>query len=163
MIEGYFNIKRDNELIAGGGFWCNACLVGKPASELSPDPRYCQFCYEFLLDEAKLLTGKPAWVPRQKPEPKKGDKEKVKVAGVGLLNMSILKSEKTSMDIIQPVTPKGTRGKRGPKQRALPVEMIRQWADDGMGSNSIATRLKTEKNILVSYKTIQRLLQRVLV
>ena len=61
-----FDIKRDKAIIEAGGFWCSACLSGKPANEQSPDPRYCQGCFKFLLDEAALLSpnrGKPAWVP----------------------------------------------------------------------------------------------------
>ena len=51
-----------------GSFFCEACLIGKPTSEASPDPRYCQDCYDFLTEEAKLLSGtrRPKWVP--KPE-----------------------------------------------------------------------------------------------
>ena len=34
---------------------------------MSPDSRYCPECYEFLTNEAELITGwnKPLWVPRQ--------------------------------------------------------------------------------------------------
>ena len=47
-------------------FFCHACLLDKPATEASPDPRYCQGCYDFLLQEAELLSpGKhPKWVPK---------------------------------------------------------------------------------------------------
>ncbi len=41
-------IKQDNEIIAAGGFWCHACLVGKPVGKQSLDPRYCQGCYESI-------------------------------------------------------------------------------------------------------------------
>ena len=67
MTEGYFSIKRDNELIAAGThFWCQACVVARPLVEQSPDPRYCLSCYEVLKTEAGLLAGrkKPTWVPR---------------------------------------------------------------------------------------------------
>jgi len=66
MEEGYFSIKRDLEIVRDGGFMCFACSVGKEASEQSPDKRYCQGCYAFLLAEAALLSpnrGKPSWVP----------------------------------------------------------------------------------------------------
>ncbi|MBI4286636.1 MAG: hypothetical protein HY670_12175, partial [Chloroflexi bacterium] len=38
---------------------------GKPACERSPDKRYCQGCYDFLLAEAELDTGRgrPGWAP----------------------------------------------------------------------------------------------------
>ena len=62
----YFDIKHDGAIINTGGFWCEACLIGKPGSDTrSPDPRYCQDCYGFLLKEAKMLsTAHPAWIPR---------------------------------------------------------------------------------------------------
>ena len=66
MEEGYFSIKRDMETVRAGGFFCQGCLVGKPLDDQSSDPRYCLSCYEFLLDEAVLLSpnrGKPSWVP----------------------------------------------------------------------------------------------------
>lgn len=48
----YFDAKRDSSIINAGGFFCSGCLVGKPQSEASPDPRYCQVCYQFLLKDA---------------------------------------------------------------------------------------------------------------
>lgn len=36
-------------------FFCNACLEDKNRKELSPDLRYCQWCYDFLLKEAETL------------------------------------------------------------------------------------------------------------
>ena len=49
--NGYFNIERDLEIEKVGGFFCQACVVSKPASELSADPRYCLGCYEVLNHE----------------------------------------------------------------------------------------------------------------
>ncbi len=55
MTENYFDIKRDNELIAAGThFWCDACVVAQPLVEQSSDPRYCQSCYEVLKVEAEM-------------------------------------------------------------------------------------------------------------
>ena len=60
----YFDSKRDNELITAGGFFCQACLVGKPSGEQSADSRYCQGCFDVLSKEAKILgRGKKDWVP----------------------------------------------------------------------------------------------------
>ena len=44
------------------------------------------------------------------------------------------------------------------KKRLLPDDKIRQLHKDGMGAKAIATKLKREKGIIVSYKTIQRVL-----
>ena len=59
MNNGYFNIKRDLAIENDGGFFCEACLIGKPEAEHSPDLRYCQGCYDLLKEEAKLITGRP--------------------------------------------------------------------------------------------------------
>lgn len=66
MRESYFSIKHDLEIERAGGFFCDACAVVKPAGELSPDPRYCQGCYEFLLKEVELLPAskRPKWIPK---------------------------------------------------------------------------------------------------
>jgi hypothetical protein len=47
-------------------FFCKACLVDKPLTEQSRDPRYCLDCFGFLVEEAARLANgsRPAWVPR---------------------------------------------------------------------------------------------------
>lgn len=62
----YFSIRRDSETVTIGGFVCQGCLVGKPISEQSPDSRYCEDCYKFLLNEAKFILGskRPKWLPK---------------------------------------------------------------------------------------------------
>ena len=62
------------------------------------------------------------------------------------------------MDIIEAPVAKVTREKRGPKHKALPHELITQWAGEGMGSKAIASKLNSELSIKVSYKTVQRTL-----
>jgi hypothetical protein len=139
------------------GFFCHACLMDKLAPEASPDSRYCQGCYEFLLKEAEMLptTKRPAWIPSKG---KIGHQKSIQVSEDMVLNMSTLNGRKIEVDIIQPSVAKVTRGKRGPKHKALPHELIKQWAGEGMGSKAIATKLRTEQGITVSYKTIQRVL-----
>ena len=163
--NGYFSIKGDFTIIKAGGFFCNACLAGKPVAEQSPDPHYCQRCYHFLIAEAELLSpGKrPAWIPK-KQKPKKAVEQQYQVSQVGYRNMSTLTNKKSEVDIINPPVTSRAIGKRGPKQKNLPVELISQWAGEGMGSKAVATRLRSELDITVSYKTIQRILsgQRVL-
>ena len=55
MKNRYFDIKRDMAIAKAGGFFCQACLVGKPAGEQSPDGRYCQGCYAFLQNGGKAV------------------------------------------------------------------------------------------------------------
>ncbi len=64
--NGYFDSERDKDIIEAGGFFCLACAVGKPADDQSPDPRYCQGCYDFLLKEAEMLPSnkRPKWIPK---------------------------------------------------------------------------------------------------
>jgi len=145
-------------------FFCHACLLDKPAPEASPDPRYCQGCYDFLLKEAKMLPDNkhPKWIPRTQSKKdstgKIGHQKSIQVSGDMVLNMSTVNGKKSEVDIIQPPVGKVTCGKRGPKQKALPQELIKQWADEGMGSKAIASRLKSEFGMKVSYKTVQRAL-----
>ena len=133
----------------------------KPIKEQSFDSRYCLGCCDFLLNEASMLppSKRPAWIP--KPQNDKEPLENLyQVPEVVSGNMSTLENQKTTVDIIEAMTPKRTLRKRGPKQNDLPRELIEQWASDDMGSKAIASRLNRELGIRVSYKTIQRLLSR---
>lgn len=49
-------------------FFCQVCLEDKPPAATSPDPRYCQGCYDYLLVEASMLpaTKRPAWIPKHR-------------------------------------------------------------------------------------------------
>lgn len=174
-ITGYFSIERDQEIANNGGFFCQACLVGKPLDDISPDPRYCLGCYEVLSAEAIMVQGiKRKWVPKA-PSAKIGRKKEVKVEkGVGavLPIMSTIKHEekkppkpkpKEKVDIIPRPAGKVTH-KRGPKHKALPEELITRWASEGMRNKAIAAELR-KRDIVISPKTIQRIKkgQRVLV
>ena len=148
------------------GFFCHACLIDKPASEASPDPRYCQWCYDFLLKETEMLpkNKRPRWIPKPQQTPQEHqnrDKKPYPIPQGVVLNMSTLDSEKSEVDIIQPPTPSRTimriPTKRGRKKLTLPVETILELSKQGLGSKAIATSLR-KQGITVSYKTIQRVL-----
>jgi len=153
LNNGYFDIRCDIAIVNAGGFFCKACLVAKPVA-VSPDPRYCQTCYDFLLREAAMDTRRRGddW------KPKKAHKKAAQVAGDMRGIMSPLESKKIEVDIIHPPGATRVSGKRGPKHRSLPEDLIMQWAGEGMGSKAIAARLKAEYGVKVSYKTIQRVL-----
>ena len=163
-MEVKFSDKPDIGVKEARSFWCHACLNDKSILEQSPDPRYCRGCYEFLLKEAEMLpdSKRPKWIPKAQSKEdstgKIGHQKSIQVSQDIVLNMSTLNDKETEVDIIQPPVRKFTRGKRGPKQKNLPQEIIEQWASDGMGSKAIASRLNNELDIKVSYKTIQRLL-----
>ncbi len=142
-----------------GGF-CHTCFRDFKAK--SADPRYCPECFDLLMDEASMLPPKkrPAWIP------KIGDKKTIPVPQDTVLNMHTINGENIRSVHNSPAAlPVKPSSKRGPKHRDLPEDLIRQWADQGMGSKSIAARLKREQSIEVHYSTIQRILkgQRVLV
>ena len=153
--SGYFSSEHDKAIIDAGGFFCEACSVGKPAGEMSPDPRYCQGCYEFLLKEVELLPAskRPKWIPKAQ---RVGSKS-IPVPQDEVLIMSTVKSKNIEVDIIHPLGATRSIVKRGPKHRELPEDIIRQLAGEGMGAKAIATML-TGEGVEVSYKTIQRLL-----
>ena len=66
--------------------------------------------------------------------------------------MSISNEPSVTMDIFRP------RGRpKHYEKRELPEELIRQLYSEGMGSRAIASTLK-KRAIIVSYKTIQRIL-----
>ena len=158
MNKHYFDSKEDIQIINAGGFFCQACLVGKPAAEQSPDPRYCQGCYEFLLGEAKMLTDRHHhdWIPmtpEKAPEANKIAKQSVVVVGEGSQIMSTLNPTSLEVDKFRP------RGRqKAYKKRLLPNDKIKQLHKEGMGAKAIATQLKRERGMVVSYKTIQRVL-----
>jgi hypothetical protein len=168
--NGYFDIERDIAKEKRGGFFCHACLAGHQKARRSPDPRYCQGCYDFLVKEAEILpkTRRPKWIPKapQKASaPRKPHKKQYQIPQHGGRIVSTLESKKFTVDIIHPATRKVTGRKRGPKHRELPEDLIRQLAAEGMGSKAISAWLRAEHGLTVSYRTIQRILsgQRVLV
>lgn len=156
--EKVFDPTRDKALIkAGTHFYCQGHLGARPLEERSPDPRYCQGCCDFLIQEAETMgghSGKASWIPKIDGTAVRGLSP---IPSDGGGNMSTLATEKSRVDIIVP------RGrvlkKRGPKPKVLPVKMIMRWAaKEEMGSKAIATKLGKERGIKVSYKTVQRIL-----
>ena len=156
----YFSSKRDIDIVNSGGFFCEACLIGKPKHEQSPDYRYCQSCYDVLLKEADCLSNakRPKWIPKPQVDEMTG-KKVIPVPLDVVLNMATVKDKKTEVAIITPVTPIRPSGKRGPKHKALPIKLIAQWASEGMGYKRIATRLKDEHGIEVGFRTVARVVK----
>jgi len=98
-------------------------------------------------------------------KPKRAQKKSAQVAQDMRGDMYTFGGRTIEVDIIPPETHQVTRVKRGPKQKTLPIELIEQWHSQGLGSKAITARLRQDKGIVVSYKTIQRVLssQRILV
>lgn len=169
--EEPFDTARDSALIkAGTHFYCWGHLGARPIEEQSADPRYCQSCYEFLLQEAELLHSRAEWVPKvirgfrpliNKVQDAPQAKHIPSVKGDIILANTSTTPAKRQLIMSTPKTPKPASGKkrRGPRYKVLPVGTIKRWAKtNGMGSKAIATRLGRERGIEVSYKTIQRIL-----
>jgi hypothetical protein len=152
MNNGYFDVERDIKT-ADKGFICQACLVGKPPREQSPDERYCNPCYQFLSEEALLIgnRAKQCWIPRfdvscNRQERQQGASKPVTHIHTPTGILSTSKQQGTTVN-----------KKRGRKKKKLPEQDIRQLSSQGYGSKAISTKLK-RKGVIVSYKTIQRML-----
>lgn len=158
--NGYFDSERDKAIIEAGGFFCQGCLVGKPAVVQSQDPRYCQGCYDFFLKEAEMLseTKRPRWIPKPQ-KPKITRKKQYHVSQDVVLNMATVKDKKTEVATFNPADAIRTLPKRGPKHKVLPVELITQWASEGMGYKRISAKLKVEHGIEVGFRTVARVVK----
>lgn len=153
--ERYFDIKRDNQLIAAGThFWCDGCLYSRPLKSRSVDPRYCMDCFSLLLHEASIIeerNGKTAaWFPVAKSV------TKVEIPNIPHAEiMQPVISQNSTVCIINPLTPETTH--RGPKHKNLPMKLIKKLSGEGMGVKAIAKQLK-EQGVNVHFSTISRAL-----
>ena len=155
-MTGYFDIKRD----MGFPYFCEGCLIGKTEEEMSKrDIRYCVECQPFIEAEYKIRGEKhgryipiPAEMPQDISTPQ-NDAPMRKVAEKEKEKMSTLNPPSLTVDKFRP------RGRpKAYNKRLLPDEKIKQLHKGGMGPKAIATLLKREQGIDVSYKTIQRVL-----
>lgn len=153
MVNIKLDIKRDLAIVASGGFFCRACLSGRSAAEASLDPRYCQGCYDFLVNEAALLTGttRPKWIPRQQ----NGGGNSIPGAGDGY---AIMAHSKAAENQVRHNYIGGQR--RGPKPMALPEQRINELHQqgEGLGAEGISKALKSE-GIDVSPRTVLRVIR----
>lgn len=74
MSDRYFDVHQDFAVIEDGGFLCQACLIGKDKAVISPDPRYCQDCYDVLLEVGETDTRWRHSPSMPKVDPKRGSK-----------------------------------------------------------------------------------------
>jgi len=155
----YYN--EDGTLMCEDGtFMCQACLIDKSLTELSPqDARYCTFCQTVIEEEYRATAERLGRANQYKPNPLQKPTGTAEIAAtpecmyVGAkTKMSTLKKNPLTVDNFRP------RGRQKTyKKRELPVELIEQLHSQDMGSKAIASTLK-KRNIIVSYKTIQRIL-----
>ena len=117
--DGYFSALRDRVAVEAGGCFCHACLTGKPSPEQSPDTRYCQQCFEFLLKEAALLDGrKPSWIPRDRaPDATESTPDNVSQRQKGV----------SKLISISPEGHRILKQKRGRKKKIGTVSRVTNW------------------------------------
>ena len=144
-MSNFFSIDSDKTF----PFFCEACLMGKPTSEQSPDPRYCLSCFDFLLEEVERDTSRHErqWKPYTSSED---------TAHIPNHVRPIMSTPNRKISEVDSFRPRGRPGSY--KKHTLPEDTIKQLSKEGLGSKAIATRLKNENGIQVSYKTIQRVL-----
>lgn len=137
VMGKYFDIKRDLTY----PHFCLGCLAGKPQSEMSSkDNKYCTSCQESLEHECFLKDRLPITPPQPVETLNNGSNGALRGNG-----SSVILSQLNNTG-------------RGRKSLNLPKSIIKELHIQGMGSRIIATKLKTEHGIQVSYKTIQRIL-----
>jgi hypothetical protein len=153
--NGYFDIKRDAE-----GFLCQACVVGKTQNESSPDPRYCQNCYSFLLKEAEMLPGNkhPKWIPKPQDEKQVLQNNTIYKPTLYKENEVLAYLENEKVQLRQNLTedrPKPNAG--GRPRKDVPVDLIHKLFDSGLSVRKIMKELG-ERGQIISTRTIQRVL-----
>ena len=146
--EGYFDSKRDRAIIEAGGFFCLGCLMGKPASEQSPDPRYCPGCFKFLSKEAEMLTSTGQRTASWKPVTAR--------RGAGSSSGKALPVGDKGCDTAQHKELQGANG-----VTTYIAARIRELGAQGMSCRGIEKELLKD-GIVISYRTVARKLQGVL-
>ena len=151
MTEKYFDIERDKLL----PYWCQACLVGKESGQMSPDPRYCNGCYELLVKEAQMLTRHADWMPQDgKISPENmGTTNSLNTEPAGVL--LYLKSEKSQSYQNPARTTKVNLG--GRPRKDIPVKLIHKLSKQGLSIGKITRELKAQGQP-ISAMSVQRVL-----
>ncbi len=145
IIGVRFDIKKD--LLYPR--FCQACLTGKTEQEMSEkDARCCIGCQQVVEAEYALSADNSGRKSRYVPVAHREN---------------YVESPKTKKSTLNSTNAKvdnfGSRGRpKVYKKRPLPDEEIKQLHQQGMGAKAIASQLKRELGIIVSYKTIQRVL-----
>jgi hypothetical protein len=154
-------LQRDSIARSFESFLCLGCLRDKPTNEQSSDPRYCKWCCQYLLNEAKTLNGRhPNWTPKAKthtsiPESHRKtlehgracDKTLDGISG-GLQKQGNFVTEKVAKE-------------KGRKPTIIPKELIEQLTKEGFTTCRALSEKLNDYGITASYRTIARELRRV--
>jgi len=160
----YFDAKRDTEIINNDGFFCQACLVGRPMAERSPDLRYCHSCCDFLLEEAQMITShrRPKWIPKVPNAKQNGGEVTQKTAqvlGVGDKQKEVLVDTKSkNAHAYQNLTLGRSKVNVGGRpKKDVPIRLIKELSKGGLSIGGIVKELKTQGCILGT-TTVSRVL-----
>lgn len=153
MTEKYFDIETDKQFPC----FCQACLVGKSEEQMSKrDVRYCLDCQPFIEREYSRLRQRyiPITYNHQNHQIDTFSNADIEThRGKQKKKMSTIDSAMLRVDKLKPRIRSKTY-----KKRILPDGQIKQLHNEGMGSKAITNKLRVERGITVSYKTIQRVL-----
>ena len=143
-----FSSGRDRAVIEAGGFFCCACLEGKPASEASADPGLCQRCRDVLEADKKTTE-----LAREQSRQAVASPE-----GCGKTSLEgIQRSEVLPRAYSPSASFQGRCGNGGRPRKTLPVNLIRELRQEGYSLRAITSKLADE-DIAVSARTIGRVL-----
>lgn len=155
--------RPELELIAmGTHFWCETHLSAVPIGKRSPDRRYCQECYDFLVEETRMLaergvTKRPAWIPDPLPDNIKSYFKGPNIGQNYVTTYLPLSGDGTG-DVTAPEQIRTTSGdvkKASPQLEAVIEKMVKQ----GLSSRAIAGQLRL-KGFSVSHMTIARYIRK---
>ncbi len=152
-------VRPELELIASGThFWCETHLSAIPVEKSSPDRRYCQDCYLFLVGEAKILlqrgaTKRPAWIPNPLPKIFKPFFKGINKDQKPVTTYLTLSGNGTGN--VTALGPTRTAAKDGKKAAPQLDKAIEQMANQGMSSRAIAVQLGLD-GLKVSHMTVTR-------
>lgn len=149
-LEYFEKAYRPELARVGTHFLCLACLVHKPKDDRSEDSRYCQSCFDFLIDEVKAsdtrdVLRKSRWMPK-----KDADKRRAKTIRQGIPLTQVFAQPNSDNK-----KPNAISGGRPAKD--LPVEKINTMSDSGMKVPEILRQLKAD-GVEISKRTIYSIL-----
>jgi hypothetical protein len=132
--------------------------MNKPTAELSPrDIRYCTFCQQIIEYEYSLQSDR-SHLKKYKPVAEMNS-EAIESPSIEMYTGNEKTKKSTSSENTVTVDIFRPRGRpKAYRKRELPEQLIKQLHDEGLGAKAIATQLRTDGGIIVSYKTIQRIL-----
>lgn len=163
MTEDREFIKSELKPIENNSlFWCRIHLCMIPVEKKSHDPRYCQECYDFLAEEARMLaergvTKRPAWIPDPLP-----DNVKSYFKGTNIDQNSVTTYLPLSTDGTGDVTaPEQIRITSGDVKKDSPQSdaVIEKMAKQGLSSRAIAGQLRL-KGFSISHMTVARYIRK---